>query len=137
MIRRLFLINLLSLVLFSSVGLTVRAQNSQAQNRTQTGPATLGLEAGYLEFDTPDFNLKLVKTSQTIAALEPKNAKGFDFTPADRLVSRARDGFYHLGDLILRLRKDRAGQWQNYSTAAARQPVFEDRRRGVVRPRHP
>src|SRR5262245_53312311 len=33
---------------------------------------TLGLENGYLEFDTPEFALKLVKSSQTIAALVPK-----------------------------------------------------------------
>ena len=39
----------------------------------------------YLEFDTPDFKLKLLKASQTVAALEPKSAAGFDFTPGDRL----------------------------------------------------
>src|SRR5690242_18623092 len=33
---------------------------------------TLGLEQGTLNFDTPDFTLKLVKASQTIAAMEPK-----------------------------------------------------------------
>lgn len=119
----LFRINLLLMLVLSSLNLNVRAQNPQAQNRNPPGPATLGLEQGYLEFDTPDFKLKLVKSSQTIAALEPKNAKGFDFTPADRLQVRAGDGFYHLGDLTLRLRIGNAGEWKDYSTAAARQPV--------------
>lgn len=99
----------------------IEAQNRQ-QNRNQTGPATLGLEQGYLEFDTPDFNLKLVKASQTIAALEPKRARGFDFAPADRLESRAANGFYHLGDLTLRVRAG-TGAWQDFSTAAERKPV--------------
>ena len=32
----------------------------------------------HLEFDTPDFKLKLLKASQTVAALEPKHAAGVD-----------------------------------------------------------
>src|SRR5258706_7097739 len=74
---------------------TPPSQNPQGQNRPAAPPPTLGLEQGYMEFDTPDFILKLVKTSQTIAALQPKGGKGFDFTPADRLDRRASDGFYH------------------------------------------
>jgi len=81
------------------------------------------LEQGYLEFDTPEFKLKIVKASQTIAALEPKGAGGFDFTPADRLERRAANGFHHLGDLTLRLRTGSTGAWQNYDTAAKREPV--------------
>jgi len=44
-------------------------------------PSTLGLNQGFLEFDTPDFFVKIVKSSQTLAALIPKEAGGFDFTP--------------------------------------------------------
>ncbi|HKW28387.1 MAG TPA: DUF5695 domain-containing protein [Verrucomicrobiae bacterium] len=84
---------------------------------------TLGLEQGFLELDTPDFNLKLVKASQTVAALTPKGAGGFDFTPADQLQKRAGNYFFQLGDLTLRLREGNAGEWQGYSTAAARKPV--------------
>src|SRR5215471_9806573 len=86
-------------------------------------PPTLGLEAGYLDFDTPDFKLKLVKSSQTIAALQPKGADGFDFTPADRLERRAANGYHHLGDLTLRVRTGSTGPWQNYDTAVARKAV--------------
>jgi hypothetical protein len=84
---------------------------------------TLGLDQGFLEFDTPDFNLKLVKASQTIAALQPKGADGFDFTPADRLTFRASDGFNSLGDLTLRLRAGDSGAWTNYATSTTRKPV--------------
>jgi hypothetical protein len=86
-------------------------------------PATLGLDEGLTELDTPDFTLKLVKASQTVAALEPKGAARFDFTPADQLESRAGDGFHHLGDLTLRVRQGETGPWQAFSTATARKPV--------------
>src|SRR2546421_2399980 len=86
-------------------------------------PPTLGLDQGYLEFDTPKFKVKLVKASQTIAALEPKGVGGFDFTPADRLERRAANGYHHLGDLTLRLRTDNTGPWQKYDTADNRKAV--------------
>jgi len=70
----------------------------------------------YLTFDTPDFKLWLVKDSQTVAALEPKSAAGFDFTPGDRLK-------HHLGDLTLRIRVGTSGPWKEYDTAESRQPV--------------
>jgi hypothetical protein len=98
------------------------AQSSRTEN--QTGSSTLGLEQGYLELDTPDFTVKLVKTSQTIAALQPKGASGFDFTPADRIERRAANGYYHLGDLILRIRTGESGPWKDFSTAEARLPVL-------------
>jgi len=147
------------LVLFASVGAERDvAQNTGQQGSAQGGrqgapppPPTLGLDQGLVELDTPDFTLKLVKASQTIAALEPKGvptytptptpARGrgrgqdpaapppptgpfnFDFTPADRLAARAADGFHHLGDLTLRLRAGSSGPWTSYDTAAARKPV--------------
>ena len=79
-------------------------------------------DRGYQEFDTPNFKIKLVKSSQTIAALQPKSAPGFDFTPADRLERRASDGFHHLGDLTFRLRISN-GAWRDFSTATKRTAV--------------
>jgi hypothetical protein len=76
-----------------------------------------------LDLDTPDFKLRLVKASQTIAALEPKSAPGFDFTPADRLSQRSADSYHHLGDLVLRTRVGGSGPWQKYDTADSRKPV--------------
>lgn len=87
------------------------------------GLPTLGLDQGFLEFDTPDFHLKLVKASQTVAALQPKGAGGFGFTPADQLAARAGNQFYQLGDLTLRLREGTNEQWESFSTAADRKPV--------------
>jgi hypothetical protein len=88
------------------------------------GPPTLGLDQGFLEFNTPDFHLKLVKASQTAAALQPGGAGDFDFTPAGQLEHRAGNDFYQLGDLTLRLRQNNSGEWKSYSTAADRKPVI-------------
>jgi hypothetical protein len=93
--------------------------------RRQSPPPKPGpmLAAGYIQLQTPGLDLKLVRSSQTVAALDPKAASGFDFTPGDRLVARSRNGYYHLGDIDLRLRAGTAGPWQSFSTALARQPV--------------
>jgi len=111
------------LALLFAVWLSVQDIHAQQPSPTPLTPPTLGLDQGYLEFDTPDFRVKLVKASQTIAALQPKVADGFDFTPADRLERRAGNGFHHLGDLTLRVRSGNAGPWQKYDTAEARKAV--------------
>lgn len=121
-----------SFALFMLLALSLNPPAQQAQNQqapsgrpapTPTPTPTLGLEQGYLEFDTPDFTLKLVKASQTIAALQPKGGNGFDFTPADRLVQRASNGYQHVGDLTIRVRAGNTGEWKEYSTAAVRKAV--------------
>ncbi len=81
------------------------------------------LSQGTEDFDTPDFALTLVRSSQTVAALKPKGAGDFDFTPGDLLVERSKDGYFHLGDITLRLRAGTSGDWKNYSTASGRNPV--------------
>jgi Family of unknown function (DUF5695) len=103
---------LLCLLLISAANLACSAQNK--------GPM---LDQGTVDLDTPDFTLTLVRSSQTVAALKPKGADGFDFTPGDLLNDRSSDGYFHLGDLELRLRSGTSGAWRNYSTAAARKPV--------------
>ena len=82
-----------------------------------------GQNADYVDLDTTDFRLRLVKPSQTVAALEPKSASGFDFTPSDRLSQRSANGYHHLGDLVLRARVGSSGPWQKYDTAESRKPV--------------
>ncbi len=96
-----------------------------AQAKKPPAPPVPGpmLEQGLLELSTPDFDLSLVRSSQTVAGLKPKNSNGFDFTPGDLLVERSQNGYYHLGDLDLRLRQGNAGEWKSYSTAVARMPV--------------
>ena len=97
-------------------------KNAPAQEKRREAPPTPGpmLAQGTINLDTPDFDLSLVRSSQTIASLKPKGAGGFDFTPGDLLVERSQNGYYHLGDLNLRLRKAGSEEWKNYSTSVAR-----------------
>ena len=101
---------------------TASAQKPQEKKPPVPGPM---LAQGIANYETPEFTLILVRSSQTVAALKPKGADGFDFTPGDLLAERSKDGYYHLGDLTLRLRTPDSGDWANYSTAAARVPVRE------------
>ncbi len=105
------------------IGIGSTAAHAQSATPSPTPPPTLGLENGVAEYEAADFRIKLVKDSQTLAALEPNGANGFDFTPADRLTLRARDGFYHFGDIRFTLRMQDGG-WREFSTAVARKPVM-------------
>ncbi len=122
-IRQMRTLLSLAFLTYMILSLPDAAFGQRRRGRAAQGPPTLGLDQGLIELDTPDFTLKLVKASQTIAALQPKAAQGFDFTPADWLDNRAADGFHHLGDLTFRLRVGTSGAWRDFSTAAARQPV--------------
>jgi hypothetical protein len=101
------------------------AAPAAAEEKKPKAPPTPGpmLDQGTMDLDTPDFTLTLVRSSQTIAVLKPKKAGGFDFTPGDLLVERSQNGYFHLGDIDLRLRSGTSGEWQNYSTSTARAPV--------------
>jgi hypothetical protein len=96
------------------------AQRAGDKKAATPGPM---LNQGTVSYETPDFTLSLVRSSQTVAALKPKGADGFDFTPGDLLTERSQDGYFHLGDVTLRLRNTGTADWKNYSTAAARAPV--------------
>ena len=97
----------------------------QTPGRTpEPRPKTLGVERGVYSFEAGGFRLRFLKSTQTIAAMEPLGASGFDFTPADRIDDRASDGFYHLGDLRFWIKAD-DGQWRKFSTAEARRDVTQ------------
>ncbi|WP_052958684.1 DUF5695 domain-containing protein [Maribacter thermophilus] len=91
-------------------------------DKIENRESTLGVAEVYQKITTPDFQLKLVKASQTVAALRPNNELGFDYTPGERLEIRDKDSLYHLGDINLRI-KGASGEWKNYSTASNRAPV--------------
>ena len=115
---------LMVLFLVLTVPINVAAQGAQRRARSEADTVpTLGIEQGFSSFDTPYFDLTLVNASQTVAALKPKRADGFDFTPNDRLERRNRNGFFHLGDLTLRMRAGGSREWQEFSTASERAPV--------------
>ncbi len=110
-----------------AMSLPVMAQQNPAP--ATDAKTALGLEDGTLNFETPDFTLKLVKDSQTVSALLPKGANGFDFAPSDRLEKRAANGFNHLGDHHV----SRA-QGQSRSVARLRDFCSAQARRQFARP---
>ncbi|GGF82931.1 DUF5695 domain-containing protein [Wenyingzhuangia marina] len=111
-----------SALLFLCSTLTINAQGYW--DNIKQKKATLGITESdsILSFETPDFQLKLVKASQTVAELRPNQDLNFDFTPSDRLKIRDKDGLYHLGDINLRI-KSVDGDWKSYSTAKKRVKV--------------
>ncbi|HSV87488.1 MAG TPA: DUF5695 domain-containing protein [Bacteroidales bacterium] len=115
--------NLASIVfLFLLLIIPFRSFSQGPWQRILDRPTTLGLENGFIEFNTPQFDIKLVKSSQTVAALRLA-ADGFDFTPHSHLELRSRDSLYHLGDIRLRVRKGDDRNWVHYSSGSARKPV--------------
>ncbi len=94
-----------------------------AQGRKPAPTAGPMLDQGTMSIETADFQFDLVRSSQTVAALRAKGAEPFDFTPGDLLVERSRDGYYHLGDIDLRVRTGTSGEWKPYSSAVARTAV--------------
>ena len=114
---------LLFLLLLPTANTPQQNQRARQKKAVEQRPPTLGLEQGMLEFDTPEFTVNIVRSSQTLAALRPKGTGDFDFTPSDLLERRASDGFHHLGDLNFRIRTDGESGWKSFSTATSRQPV--------------
>jgi hypothetical protein len=96
----------------------------------QLGPL---FDQGVAHYQTPELNLVLMRSSGTVAELQAKlpateGASGkqpqdFDFTPYDLLAQRSVDGYFHLGDLNLRLRREGQTEWSSFSTALERHPV--------------
>ncbi len=78
-----------------------------------------------LKVQSRDFDIELDRASQTLISLKPKQGGGFDFAPSKLRNVRTGDGYYHLGDLDLRLRVAGDTQWRDYSTAHRRQRAAE------------
>jgi len=120
--NKLRFISGLSLLALFTLGTPRQAIAQKYWEKLSARPATLGLAQGTLGFDAGDLQLRLVKSSQTAAALSSKAVKDFDFTPSERLKVRHSDGLYHLGDINLMLRTP-GKNWQKYSSATKRAAV--------------
>lgn len=71
---------------------------------------------------TPAFDLALRSDTQTLAHLSPTGDGTFDFVPAGREAERAGDGYVHIGDIHVRLKRG-TGPWQDFSSARAKRPI--------------
>ena len=120
--RSLAVFTTLLLVVLSDARCAVASDDPQPKGPAAAVPGPM-LEQGMVDYETPDFVLTLVRSSQTVAALKAKGYDRFDFTPGDLLISRSQNGYFHLGDITLRLRSEGSIIWLNYSTASERAPV--------------
>jgi hypothetical protein len=68
------------------------------------------------------FLLALRSDTQTLARLSPAAEPGFDFVPGGREAERQGDGYVHIGDINLRLRRP-GGAWQDFASAHRRRPI--------------
>jgi|SRR5271165_1817725 len=122
LLRQLTLTCCAGLLLSASIGVL-----AQEPKKAPPSPGLM-LADGVENFDTPDFQLSLVRSSQTVAALHPKTDMQFDFTPADRLTERSHDGYYQLGDIDIRLRAGN-GYWKDPNARPTRVPKADHCRR--------
>jgi hypothetical protein len=121
---------ILLLELSCCIGILLCAAFAQEAKKAPPVPGPM-LADGVDHFETPDFQLELVRSSQTVAALHPKSEAAFDFTPGDRLTERSHDGYYHLGDIDIRLRTGNS-DWQDFSTALHRKPITTAHEHGTL-----
>ena len=115
-----------ALLAFAATGAI--AQFNPAGRAAELGPL---FDQGLARYQTPQVKLVLMRSSGTVAQLQAaispesgKQAKDYDFTPFDLLAARSVDGYFHLGDLNLRIRREGQTEWSGYSTALERHPVI-------------
>ena len=104
------------------IALAAPARGQEKKPKTPPTPGPM-LSQGTMDLDTPESTLTLVRSSQTVAALKPKGAGGFDFTPGDLLVERSQNGYFHLGDIDFVCGPEPPQPGKNYSTSTSRTPV--------------
>lgn len=93
---------------------------------------SVAADATSIELQSRDFDVLLDRESQTLVSLKPKGGGGFDFAPSKLRSRRSGDGYYHLGDVDLRVRTVGDSTWHDYSTAFQRLPVTELPTEGAV-----
>lgn len=92
-------------------------------DKIQKQPMTLGIDQGSRTFTVSPFKLDILQTSQTLSSLKLKDDPHFDYTPDELLSKRDRDGFFHLGDINLSIRRIGTSEWVHFSSAEQRRPV--------------
>ncbi len=110
------------LLLFITIySLFTPALGSEANDAS--GMDSLDIKQGVIHLKTSNFNLEILKSSHTVAGLHPTSEPGFDFTPGEWLSKRNKTGFYHLGDITFRVKREGDSGWTSFSSAASRKAI--------------
>ena len=91
---------------------------ARRQNRGGTALTCQPITRECLWHDQPDRGFG--KKPSVAGSVGPSCPSPYDFTPGDLLTERSHDGYFHLGDITLRLRVGSSSEWRNFSTAAVR-----------------
>ena len=87
-------------------------------------PATLGIDQGNKSFELKKLKLQILNSSQTASSLKLLTAdSNFDYTVVELLNKRDRNGFFHIGDINLHIRKENDKEWKSYSSSKDRKNV--------------
>lgn len=93
---------------------------------TKEQPATLGIDQGHKDFELEKLKIKILNSSQTLSAFQPKDSDAsFDYTTVELLDKRDRNEFFHIGDINISLRTQGITQWSSYSSAKDRKNVID------------
>ncbi len=93
-----------------------------AQNN-ETKKDSIDIELGTLDFSTKQFNIEVLKSSQTLAGLHSVSEPQFDYTPSEWLSKRNKAGYYHLGDINFKIKSKGDKNWTAFSSAKSRKNV--------------
>ena len=115
-------INRMNAILFLVGLMLVSVVNAQ---QTNGNDATADVMIETQNVSSSAFILELINETQTAAALSPVGEPGFDFTTREWLKERNKKGYYHLGDITMRLRMGNSGDWMNFSSAERRESVVQ------------
>ena len=74
------------------------------------------------EYTAGAFVVALRRDTQTLARLSPRTEPAFDFAPGSHEAARSGNGYAHVGDLDLRLRRP-GEEWRDFASAHHRQPI--------------
>lgn len=107
---------------FTVILFSISIAHSQRTKRPVLPPGPM-LNGGTVSLQTQELKLTLLRSSGTVASLNPASSPQFDYTPGDLLKERSADSLYHLGDIDLRLRSGDETEWKDFSTAHQRMPV--------------
>ena len=125
----------LLIALPTSLSIPALAQQDEhpVWKRVATETPTLGIDQGNKNFPLKELNLQILNSSQTASSIKLLNGdSNFDYTVTELLNKRDRNGFFHIGDINLKIREVGSNDWQSFSSAKDRKNVTKLKPEGIA-----